>query len=103
MPMIYVLEALLRDGYCIVLCSGRPSNYRRQTEEWLLKNRIMYDDLVMRKAGDFRPDDLIKIELYREHIEPVYEVLGVFDDRDRVVAAWRRIGLKCFQVAPGDF
>lgn len=26
-----------------------------------------------------------------------------FDDRDRVVAMWRRNGVVCAQVAPGDF
>ena len=27
----------------------------------------------------------------------------VFDDRDRVVAVWRKHGIRCCQVAPGDF
>ena len=27
----------------------------------------------------------------------------VFDDRDRVVNMWRRNGVVCAQVAPGDF
>jgi hypothetical protein len=27
----------------------------------------------------------------------------IFDDRDRVVAMWRSLGIPCFQVAKGDF
>ena len=29
--------------------------------------------------------------------------LCVYDDRDKVVAMWRRNGVACFQVAEGDF
>jgi hypothetical protein len=30
-------------------------------------------------------------------------LVAVFDDRDKVVAMWRSMGVPCFQVAPGDF
>jgi hypothetical protein len=35
--------------------------------------------------------------------ERIQEIECVFDDRDKVVAMWRRRGIPCFQVAPGDF
>jgi hypothetical protein len=57
----------------------------------------------MRRAGDRRKDWVVKSELYREHIEPRYDVLLVLDDRDQVVRAWRGLGLTVFQVAEGDF
>lgn len=34
---------------------------------------------------------------------PRERIAMVFDDRDKVVAMWRRQGLTCLQVAPGDF
>jgi hypothetical protein len=30
-------------------------------------------------------------------------LMAVFDDRDKVVAMWRRNGVACFQVAEGNF
>ena len=32
-----------------------------------------------------------------------FDPIIAFDDRDRVVAAWRSAGIPCLQVAPGDF
>ncbi len=87
----------------VVLCSGRQSEHREQTEAWLAANGIRYDELWMRATGDQRQDSIIKEELYRTHIEPRWNVLFVLDDRQQVVDTWRRLGLTCLQVAPGDF
>jgi hypothetical protein len=57
----------------------------------------------MRKLGDRRDDDIVKFELLEQIYEMGYEPVLVFDDRDRVVKMWRAAGLRCFQVAPGDF
>lgn len=59
--------------------------------------------LYMRKRGDYRQDVLIKYEIFNEHIRNRYNVIGVFDDRSSVVRLWRDIGLRCYQVADGDF
>lgn len=87
----------------IILLSGRDSVCRPETEDWLKDNAIPYDLLVMRKENDNRKDSIIKWELFQEHIEPNYNVLFVLDDRNQVVKMWREKGLKCLQVADGDF
>jgi hypothetical protein len=38
-----------------------------------------------------------------EHPIDRERLVGAFDDRQRVVDMWRRNGITCFQVAPGDF
>lgn len=73
------------------------------TEKWLLDNNVMYHKLHMRKTGDGRKDSIIKEEIFWEHIEPKYNVIGVFEDRSRVVDMWRSLGLKTFQVEYGNF
>lgn len=90
-------------GYVIILCSGRSEDFRDVTEAWLTHENVSYDLLLMRPSGDNRRDDIIKLELFDNHIRTQYNVLAVLDDRDRVVAAWRSIGLTVLQVAPGDF
>lgn len=87
----------------IFIVTGRSARHRDVTERWLRVSGIPFDQLYMRADDDNRPDHVVKREILHEHILPRYKVLGVFDDRDSVVAMWREEGLTCFQVAPGDF
>lgn len=59
--------------------------------------------LLMRKEGDHRSDDVTKGEIYMNCIEPWYDVVCVFEDRNRVVKMWRDLGLLVAQVWDGDF
>jgi hypothetical protein len=87
----------------VVFCSGRDETQRLQTSAWLSRHNFRSRHLYMRRAGDFRPDHIIKLELLEMIRGDDFEPLMVFDDRDSVVAAWRAAGLRCFQVAPGNF
>lgn len=120
-PILETILALYNRGYKLVFCSGREDRYEEQTrkfiDKYLTKNvcrqeelHIDYEDkeiipyeLFMRKAGDQRRDSLIKAEIYKEHIEPKYNVLLTLDDRQQVVRGWRELGLTCLQVAEGMF
>jgi len=104
-PVITAVQALSAhpEVSSIVAVSGRNEIARGLTETWLSLHNVPFSELFMRADGDFRPDDLVKEELFRRHIEPRYHVIGAIDDRDRVVKMWRRLGLVCFQVAEGDF
>lgn len=92
-----------RAGVYVILLSGRSEEFRAQTEEWLYRWGIEYNTLLMRPAGDSRRDDIVKAELFDQHIRDNYHVLFALDDRNRVVNMWRRIGLPTWQVAEGDF
>ena len=60
--------------------------------------------LHMRAADDYRKDDEVKFELYKENVDDKYFIHYVLDDRNQVVDMWRdKCNLTCFQVAPGDF
>lgn len=87
----------------IIILSGRDECSREATAIWLRDNWITYDELLMRPQGDFRKDSVVKLELFQKYIAEKFLVQGVFDDRNQVVDMWRSIGLKCLQVAPGDF
>jgi hypothetical protein len=53
----------------------------------------------------FMKDDELKEMWLDEEFpgEGINEIECVFDDRDKVVNMWRKRGIPCFQVAPGDF
>ncbi|MGW4724442.1 phosphatase domain-containing protein [Streptomyces sp. S1] len=87
----------------IVLLSGRSEDHRALTEEWLARHEVPYDELWMRASGDGRGDDLVKAELFDAHVRHRYAVRVSLDDRDRVVALWRRLGLPTWQVNYGAF
>jgi len=89
--------------YEILLVSGRPEDYRDITESWLKEKEITYKSLHMRKANDFRKDDIIKTEIYNNFIKDNYDVLFTIDDRKQVVDMWRSLGLVCLQCSEGNF
>jgi hypothetical protein len=91
------------DNITLIGMSGRPDTWRDMTEQWYRDNGIWYDDFYMRPAGDGRPDTVIKQEMYDKYIRGKYNVLIHLDDRDSVVRAIRKLGVKVAQVAPGDF
>jgi hypothetical protein len=90
-------------GHQVILLSGRGEEYRAQTEAWLTKHAVVHDELWMRHAGDSRRDDIVKHELFDAHIRHRFHVRVSLDDRSRVVALWRRMGIACWQVNYGDF
>lgn len=87
----------------VILLSGRQSEFREHTLRWLKANGVVFDELHMRAEGDRRGDDVVKAELFDVHVRGRYNVRFVLDDRDRVVALWRRMGLPCWQVNYGNF
>lgn len=104
-PVIMAVQALAaHPGVdAIIAISGRDGSCRGQTVQWLDAQAVPFTELHMREPGDFRPDEVVKEEIYRERIAARFSVVGVLDDRNKVVQMWRRIGLVCFQVAEGDF
>ena len=101
-PVLRVAQTMA-EKFGLLIVSGRYEAVRPQTEFWLKKHEVPYAELFMRPDGDNRNDAIIKLEIFRDRIAPKYNVLCVYDDRDRVVEAWRWIGVPCFQVQSGAF
>lgn len=115
-----IVKRHMLHGDTVIFCSGRDAAHSKVTLAWLLKHGLwvmgesvfsytenaifgLNTSLLMRPEGDTREDGIVKTELYRKFIEGKYNVRYVLDDRDRVVDAWRDLGLKCLQVHYGDF
>lgn len=103
----YILQDLWTMGNEIWFVSARPDNYRDVTEKWLYdkaKWSLGADrKLIMRKAGDFRADTIVKQEILDQIKAEGVEILVAFDDRSSVVQMWRDNGVFCCQVAQHDF
>jgi hypothetical protein len=117
--VIACVKAMYARGYEIVFMSGRDSKYREQTRVFIERHCYEYVDadfpdqgvkrviipyeLHMRSEGDTRNDAIVKRELYEANVLGKFNVEFVLDDRNRVVDEWRRMGIPCFQVNPGNF
>lgn len=87
----------------IIFVSGRHESFKGVTEEWLYEHvKVPIEGLYMRYEHGTE-DSVIKAELFNRHVRGKYNVVAVYDDRDRVVDMWRSLGLLCLQVAEGDF
>jgi predicted kinase len=101
----YNWDKTLDPSVAFLILSGRDEEFKPVLVEWLRGwgLEIPEENIFMRPKGDQRNDAIIKSELVDKHISGVYDVIMHFDDRDRVVNALRRKGMKVAQVEPGDF
>jgi hypothetical protein len=91
------------DTRCVLIVSGRDDSCYGQTKRWLFDNDVFFDRLLMRPTGNTLPDYVVKYNIFHGEIRGKYNVRFVLDDRKQVVDMWRELGLKCLQVAPGEF
>jgi hypothetical protein len=103
-PVIETIKTLNAAGYQIHIFSARGDIVRDKTLLWLKNNEVPFDKLTLREMDSYTPDEELKKQWLLKYY-PNYksEVFCVFDDRNKVVAMWRSLGLICFQVADGDF
>lgn len=102
-PVAEIVKWAGLNGYHIVYLSGRESVCYDATKEWLYNKGLPRGPLFMRQTKDYRKDNVVKLELFNEHIRDHYNVAFCLDDRDQVVKLWRGLGLTCLQVADGSF
>lgn len=116
-PHYAVIKTLtqLRKTCEIWIWSGRMETVREETLDWLMKHKVIDNRnyrfwyrnpnrFLMRQEGDFRPDEVLKKAWLDDlHVSERRKLVGVFDDRNKVVQMWRDSGVACFQVAEGDF
>lgn len=100
-----IVRAYAKMGYTVLIVSGREGTAEclSKTHAWLKKHDIPFYDLMMRKEGDYRRDSIVKEEIYNNYIKDKFDVEFVLDDRKSVCEKWRELGLKCLQVAEGNF
>ena len=102
-PVIKVLREM-HSRNVVEIWSGRSDAVRLETREWLTRHGVPVNVYVqMRAEGDYTPDEQLKESWLNSSRGDDVEVTMVFDDRDKVVAMWRRNGVVCAQVAPGAF
>jgi len=99
-PILNLCKEMMQHHH-VEVWSGRSDMVRAETEQWLATYGITVP-VRMRKNGDHRDDAVVKAE-WLNSLGPEDWPSITFDDRQRVVDMWRRHGIICCQVAPGNF
>ncbi|WP_347950210.1 HAD family acid phosphatase [Pokkaliibacter sp. MBI-7] len=103
-PIVRLVKLLQVSGQAIVICTGRPESHRQATLDWLDLHGIPYDAVYLRPLQtDHWCDEEVKSHLLEQIGNDGFQPWLVIDDRDGVVANWRKLGLTCLQCAPGNF
>jgi hypothetical protein len=84
-----------------IIMTARPEKFRTHTETWLKQNGFLYVELYMRENDDMRTSPEIKREmvikkLNKDYMKPKIEL--AYDDRDDVLEAYRKLGIKTQKV-----
>ncbi len=103
-----LVNAFKRDGKTeLVFCSGRSSNNKKETVEWLIENTGYYpvDDfnLYMRDRNDHRADTIIKEIILDFEILTRFKPIFAVDDRPSVCRMWRSRDIVCLQCNEKEF
>lgn len=101
--IVFLAKTFYEQGNKVILCSGRGEESRDVTVTQMKDFGVRFDKLFMRSLGDYRRDDIVKVELLAQIRAEFGEPFIWFDDRNQVVNAIRAQGVKVLQVAPGDF
>jgi len=82
----------LAETHTILIVSGRPDTYQRETLAWLRGvAKIKFDYFFQRAGNDKREDSIIKKEILDKL--PKEKIVLVLDDRPRVCRMWESEGL----------
>ena len=100
--VVDVLHALALDGHKIIVVTGRDERFREETLEWLNKHiefEFDNEDLYMRPSDNREDDDILKVRIIKDWLSknPEYKVQGIFDDRHRIIDAFRAEGWYTFE------
>ena len=79
----------------VIFLTGRPEDYREETEQWLNDNGFTYKELDMRPYGDRRPDYIVKEEIILTELSK-YDIVIALEDREFVINMLRRNKIPVF-------
>jgi predicted secreted acid phosphatase len=91
-----IIEIYVWQGYHIIYLTGRSEadmGYE-VTKEWLDKNSPTPKySLIMRPPGIFGKDVQTKLDLYKELVEPQYNIALAIDDKREICKMWQEQGI----------
>ncbi|HEX2575827.1 MAG TPA: hypothetical protein VHK88_05720 [Aquihabitans sp.] len=105
-PVIEEVGTLLHaldDRFVVVLLTARPMSVQRHTHDWLVRNDLRWDLLVMRDVGDYDLAAEFKAGTVDQLRAAGMEPGLAFEDDQRNVAMFRARGVPCVYIHSGYY
>jgi hypothetical protein len=80
------------------ILSGHSEDAREATEDWLYKQGVYYNRLLMRPAGDVREAADLKLRWLHDGTVPRERILCAYAHELPVINMYRAEGIPCFHV-----
>lgn len=88
-------------GLSVLIVTARVFRYCWETMFWLSHHLpVPYEELYMRRDGDFRPDGIVKREILSMIRDDRYNVVRAWDDNPGVIEVWQSEGIPV-TIVPG--
>ncbi len=87
---INLVRRLHKNGYGIILLTGRPEDMRRDTQEQMKKFRVPYDLLIMRPKGNREPDVKYKPCVIQMLLEEELDIIEYHEDDPATIETVRK-------------
>lgn len=97
-PVAIAVRQAAAEGLAVLVVTSREFIWRDPTLDWLVAHDIAYTQLVMRVAGDYRPDLEVKAEMLQRLRAGGYEILRAWEDSDDVVEMFQANGVEVVRV-----
>lgn len=87
-------------GHEILVVTGRMEQWWRSTVDWLAHHLpVTHHGPYMREDGDYRPDTVVKREIY-DQLAKHYDIRAAIDDNPAIIQLWTDLGLQV-ETVPG--
>lgn len=78
----------VRDDKIVIVMSGCPDNFRETLAFWMMRHDVVANAVLMRRAGDWRKDVVIKAEMLAWVREQGFKVTHAWDDNPNILRLW---------------
>lgn len=80
-------------GFKVLIVTAREDTFGTHTAFWLNGQALHYDEMYMRKRGDYRPDYVVKKEILDQIRADGYDVVHAWEDNPAVIKLWQEEGI----------
>ena len=83
----------------IVIVTARPEQYREESAQWLVNNRIPYDAMMMRAEDDASDNEAVKLDMLIRIREMGWTPFLALEDHPATIEMYRDEGIETLAVS----
>ena len=95
--------SLFDPTFAVIILTSRPLRVRDKTVDWLIRNGVRWDLLVMRASGDYAEAHDFKRRAHDDLVAAGFEIRLAYDDDPRNVAMYEALGIRTIHVPSGYY